>query len=109
MSGPYTVDLWCSHPDADNDDCATGRDFLTMKQALEYFDNPWSMGPKSQYADCSSIEYIILQGPHGLYREKRNPGYKPTSNNNDDDWQREQAMQAGMMGGCDAYNDAMGY
>lgn len=26
-----------------------------------------------------------------------------------EDWRREIAMQAGMMGGCAAYNDAMGY
>ncbi len=26
-----------------------------------------------------------------------------------DDWRREQAMEAGMMGGCDAYNEVMGY
>jgi len=27
----------------------------------------------------------------------------------DDDWRREQAMQAGMAGGCQAYNEVMGY
>lgn len=26
---------------------------------------------------------------------------------NDDDWRREIAMQAGMAGGCDAYNEVM--
>lgn len=26
----------------------------------------------------------------------------------DSDWRAEQAMQAGMMGGCDAYNEAIG-
>ncbi len=26
-----------------------------------------------------------------------------------EEWRREIAMEAGMMGGCDAYNDAMGY
>ena len=37
-----------------------------------------------------------------------------TTCDNDDDefmqsWQREQAMEAGMMGGCLAYNEVMGY
>ena len=27
----------------------------------------------------------------------------------EDEWRREIAMEAGMMGGCDAYNDVMGY
>jgi hypothetical protein len=27
----------------------------------------------------------------------------------DDEWRREQAMQAGMAFGCDGYNDEMGY
>ena len=35
------------------------------------------------------------------------------SDDDDDDWvaewRQEIAMEAGMMGGCDAYNDAMGY
>ena len=26
-----------------------------------------------------------------------------------EDWRREIAMEAGMMGGCEAYNEAMGY
>ena len=26
-----------------------------------------------------------------------------------DEWRREMAMEAGMLGGCDAYNDTMGY
>ena len=26
-----------------------------------------------------------------------------------DEWRREQAMEAGMLGGCDAYNEVMGY
>lgn len=26
-----------------------------------------------------------------------------------DDWKRERAMQAGMMGGCEAYNSELGY
>jgi len=31
------------------------------------------------------------------------------NNDLDDDWKREQAMEAGMLHGIDAYNDAMGY
>jgi len=26
-----------------------------------------------------------------------------------DEWRREMAMEAGMLGGCDAYNEVMGY
>lgn len=29
-------------------------------------------------------------------------------NTDDDEWRRERAMQAGMAGGCDAYNEKMG-
>ncbi len=39
---------------------------------------------------------------------RKNPNFVKLADD-DSDWRHEQAMQAGMMGGCDAYNDAMGY
>lgn len=54
----------------------------------------------------SGTAYIELDGP-GVNRVRKNPGYRPESDT--DDWQREQAMQAGMAFGCQGYNDMMSY
>ena len=42
-----------------------------------------------------------------LVRPAALPGEK--EDNWMEEWRREQAMEAGMMGGCDAYNEVMGY
>lgn len=49
--------------------------------------------------------WIQLTGPEGELT-RRNPRYiRETA----DDWGQEFAMQAGMMGGCEAYNAAKGW
>lgn len=106
MSKPYSVNLWGSDPSLDNDDCWTGEDFATLEEAEAFFNNPFTDAKYAQYYErCTAV--IELDGPD-VHRERNNPAFKP-SKADDSDWQREHAMQAGMMGGCDAYNDAMGY
>lgn len=106
----FTVDLWGSHPDENNDDCWTGSDWDTMEEAVKAFED---IGSWCSWGDSRSTQWIILsertgEGELTILRERRNPNYKP-SRDNDDDWRREQAMQAGMAFGCDGYNDAMGW
>lgn len=90
----YSVNFWGSKP-GDNDDCFTGFDFEEKEAALKF------------YAGVHPIHYawIELDGPD-IHEERKNPHYK---RRDDREWQREIAMEAGMLHGCDAYNDAMGY
>lgn len=104
----YYVNHWGSHPEEDNDDCWTGEDFESKEKALKCF-----------YADADTHTQYIELGYYtgeiiGKAKEvepldiRRNPKYKP-SRNDDDDWRRELAMEAGMLHGVQAYNDMMGW
>lgn len=99
----YEVTYWGSL--VDNDDCITGYDFESEQQARRAFqrDPVWSDGRPIRY--CARIK---LDGP-GCHEQRVNPAWVPTDDDDEDDWRRERAMQAGMAGGCDAYNDAMGW
>ncbi len=106
--GPFSVNHWGSHPDAGNDDCFTGSDHETLEEALtEYWKDP----------EDSSVEYVEIDGleehellTHGIQRIRKNPNFIRRSHSQDDgEWKREMAMQAGMAGGCEAYNEAMGW
>ena len=44
-----------------------------------------------------------------LVAKKVSAERRAANRRSNDEWRREIAMQAGMAGGCDAYNDAMGY
>jgi hypothetical protein len=94
----FSVLYWGSHPEAGNDDCHTGKDFATLEEAMACF---------TQDAFGSCVAYIELDGP-GVYEVRKNPKYIATKDD-DSEWKREIAMQAGMNFGCDGYNDAMGY
>lgn len=96
---PFSVLFWGSHPDADNDDCWTGQDFVSLEEARECFNAKVTEG---------STAYVELEGPDGRLDLRENPDYEP-SEDDDSDWRREIAMEAGMMGGCDAYNEVMGW
>lgn len=57
----YSVNLYGSHPDANNDDCWTGDDFETKEQALRVFNNPWEHFNRSSNESCTA--YIEIDGP----------------------------------------------
>lgn len=104
-----SVLFWGSHPDKDNDDCWTGRDFYSKEDAIAFYkralDSKWC---------CNSTEYVEIDlsdedlKAAGIQRLTKNPKFKP-SKDDDSDWKRESAMQAGMAFGCIAFNDVMGY
>lgn len=110
MENTFAVNYWGSHPDKNNDDCWTGTDFTTRETALEHFNAGRS--PSEQFDLTSpafmTIEcmYIEIDGP-GIYEVRKNPKFNDRERRLDDSLDRnERIMQAGMMGGCDAYNDA---
>jgi len=121
---PYTVNLWGSHPDAGNDDCYTGRSYATNEAACAAFmatvhDAPGSIlddapGAKlSRRAYYANWAYGEIDGPD-VYLVAKNPRYsekraRREAAEDDAEWQRERAMQAGMAFGCDGYNDEMGW
>jgi len=111
----YSVNLWGSHPDEDNDDCWTGSDFDTREEALDCYANPAS---HFRPCDLRSVTHIELargtrdNNVDGVVTDKvrRLPKAKRAKRVDDDrEWQHEFANQAGMGLGVAAYNDAMGY
>lgn len=101
----YSVTLWGSNPNLDNDDCYTGADFITLSEARACLANLDLHFNSTYYAD---VPFILLEGP-GVYEIIELADVKKSCTDDDGEWRREQAMQAGMAGGCDAYNDYMGY
>lgn len=98
----YAVNEWGSHPDADNDDCWTGRDFGTLEEAQAAFAEP----PRD-----ASTAFVELDGPD-VSEVREIPGVAERERREAEDdraWAREIAVEAGMLHGTDAYNDAMGY
>jgi hypothetical protein len=89
--------LYISHPTSDLD-VDGERCFTTLGEALVVFNEPCT-------GYWTGTRKILLEGP-GISGERLNPDYRP---DDDSDWRQERAMQAGMMGGCDAYNDEMGW
>ena len=109
MTTKYCVEFWGSHPDDDNDDCWTGDDFSTEAAARKQYDNP--VFPLD--SPSGGVAYIQLTRVDGNLVEqlavRPNPGFLPNRPHARDDWRQEAAVQAGMMGGCEAYNEVMGY
>ena len=91
---PYSVLYWGSNPDAGNDDCWSDDSFATLAEAEAAFArNPGS---------C--VAFVELDGPD-VYRVRKLRDARPA----DTSWRDEIAREAGMLGGCEAYNEVMGY
>jgi len=104
---PYSVTYWGSHPEAGNDDCWYGDEYESRDEAEAAYAAPVRVGPH-QIPDPDTM-YVMLEGPD-VHRIRLNPEHRPTTTNDDDrEWKREMAMQAGMEFGIDGYNDMMGY
>lgn len=100
----YQVRFYQSHPSEDNDDCITGEDYDSHEAAMAAFEQQpptWSNGRPIL------CQWIVLDGPDE-HLERRNPDWRAVADD-DDDWRRERANQAGMAGGAEAFNDAMGW
>lgn len=106
---PYSVLLFLTHPDQDNDDCMTGEDFETEAEARSVMANLDSTFDMAYHRDCA---FVMLDGPDvneiverpGVARRNRREARQDRESA-----RREHAMQQGMGLGIDAYNEAMGY
>jgi hypothetical protein len=116
---PYSVTLWGSNPDVtDNDDCWTGDDFATREEAVAAYREVVMFPDHSELAGAcgprGSWEFVMVDGPDA-HEVTQNPDRPSCARRrrelarDDRDWQREIAMEAGMLHGVDAYNDEMGY
>ena len=110
---PYAVNLWGSHPDEDNDDCWTGDEFDSLEEALSVYHNPFSY---FKGENATSTAYIEIDGltddelkALGIERCRKNPIHKPSRKDDDSEWRREMANEAGMLHGVEAYNEVMGF
>jgi hypothetical protein len=98
LARPYEVLEWGSHPDAGNDDCHAGASYATLDEAIAVYE-------KDVASHCRFVE-MKLSGVRIALHE--NPAVA-SEEDDDADWRREIAMEAGMLHGIDAYNEAMGY
>ncbi len=90
----------------------------TMVEGDEWDLETLARETRSELALCESKTCEQVTDEAEVFREvlgffEIEPGGLNTSppeddDDDDDDWRRERAMQAGMMGGCDAYNEAIG-
>ena len=100
----YSVIYFDEHPDKTND-ALTAHDFATLAEA-EAFVRTDPLATDRYYGGCT--RYIVIDGPDlPDIRIIKNRHYK--ANGDGKDWLRERSMQAGMMGGAVACNDARGF
>lgn len=125
LAAGFSVDTWGSDPDLGNDDCWTGEEFATIEEAEAAFDKALKEADRDtefvtlspftrEQKDLSETQRVIGGKPVILMGDEikraRNPKFKRRDKAAEDRaWQREIAMEAGMLHGVDAYNDAMGY
>jgi len=117
---PFSVTLWGSNPDeTDNDDCWTGEDFTTREEAILAYREVVMFPDHSKLARAcgprGAWEYVMIDGPedtHEVWQNADRPSckrYRRELTRDTHEWQRERAMEAGMLHGIEAYNDEMGY
>ena len=113
----FTVLYWGSHPDEDNDDCFTGHDFDTKEEAIAFFQGEVQDPPGKLGYYLHDVAFVEIDGIEDtdlalldIKRVRQNPSFQAKKSHQDDgEWQREIANQAGMEFGIHGYNDAMGY
>lgn len=103
---PFAVLHWGSHPDQGNDDCYSGSDYDTLSEAVAAFQKSAPFDIAYIEIDGATEEQLSALGIQSSLRQ--NPDYSAKACKFEDDLARqERTMQAGMMGGCQAYNDAL--
>ena len=120
LDKPFSVTLWGSNPDeTNNDDCWTGEDFATRDEAILAYREVVMFPDHSRLAlACGprgSWEYVMIDGPHDTREVTQNPDRPSCKQRRRElergtrEWQRERAMEVGMLHGIETYNDVMGY
>jgi len=113
----HTIMLLNSNPDLDNDDIVMSEEFEAYADAKSAYEN-FDLLPQGMQ---SEIRTAKIQGYELWMELDSDKGYeckcisKETAEGarrrlrEDEEWRREQAMEAGMAFGCQGYNDFMGY
>jgi len=109
----YTVDVKATPwGEPENDDIFCGADYddqiFEAQEAFRALSEgrlPVDWSGKFDYAGM----WVILHSEGDMLHEAQIPGERKVEPDDDSDWKREQAMEAGMAFGCDGYNDVMGY
>ena len=96
----YTVELWGSHKDLDEDNCITGADVGTPDEAYAV------LGELKANPRFCGWEWACIDGPGGRIHEENNP--TSTQTDPDDSASREFAILQGMAFGTRGYNEAIG-
>lgn len=119
----FAVNFWGSDPALDNDDCWTGVDFATREQAEAFYADPFGVWEEAHRLGLTTWQarhlkrdtaFVQIDGP-GINMAKatgtriRTGSSLDVDGERDADLRHELAMEAGMLGGCDAYNEIMGY
>ena len=105
--GAYWVNVWGSVPNTD-DDCWTGQDFATLEEAMAAYTTGAGLTTHVTREAQVPHNWLELDGPDVHLERQVVPGAtRPAAR--DDEWQHEAAMLAGMEGGCNAYNEVMGW
>jgi len=112
---PFFVGLYESDPAyyPKNDDCRIGQEYATLAEARHDFEN-W----QTEFKGTNGISHVEIDGP-GVHEVKqvmtddkivsRDRRLAREEQAEAAAWRRGIANEAGMLGGCDAYNEAMGY
>jgi len=103
----YSINIWACKPFTD-DLCMTGIDVATKAEALAIYNDP-----ETHFADYFRVMHdpevwVEVVGPD-LEEERCLWKRKDSRRDDDAEWRREIAMEAGMLHGVDAYNEVMGY
>lgn len=112
----YSVLMWCSDPAQENDDLDSVKDFDSPEEAVKFFSGTFPQ--HIEYVEIEIIDSqlsimgieveIDLEEVLGIECIRKNPNFSPSKDDFSDE-KRETAMQAGMAGGCEAFNDIMGW
>ena len=115
-----SVQLWGSHPDLGSDDLWNSLAMPSLEAARTFCASPTGSADLENTAhfrivrgesdDGMACVEIVEDVPHAAYHTPQAQRRRARERAREDrEWRREIAMQAGMGGGCEAYNDAMGY
>jgi hypothetical protein len=104
----YTIDIWACKPWSD-DLCICGVEVATLAEAEEIYNDPVSSDEFCEYFKRFSDPevWVALAGPD--VEQERQVYKRKDARDSDAEWKREIAMEAGMLHGCDGYNEVMGY
>jgi len=111
---PFSVNLWGSHPEDENDDCWTGVDFDTLAAAKAWLDAPvfpaWSPSHTVAYMQLVRDSDESGAGYVEEIEVRRNPAYDTPAakrtRRQDDSLDRSEAQwQAAMSHGVQGWND----